>query len=282
MLKGVFFRALGTGKVTVLAVVAALTLFTASTALGATGGNFILGVANTATDPDGTGTATGITQLTANLANPAMKLINTGTGTNATALNLQTATTKPPMTVNSKTKVANLNADSVDNLSANQISRGGTDGDDTFTTITEAGQVVNDANFTAPQKGAFLVSWSAWKYCAGEDVAEAQLFLDGVGDGSFFVVPNCDPDPTDAGLSYGTESFQKLIPVAAGAHNLQIRAHDFDGAPNNMQLNDSRLDIVFIPFDATGGTTFAPLSPTTSAKVQSEAGPKDGPGVTAE
>jgi hypothetical protein len=43
-----------------------------------------------------------------------MKLINTSTSTGATALNLTTSTSKPPMVVNSKTKVANLNADLVD------------------------------------------------------------------------------------------------------------------------------------------------------------------------
>jgi hypothetical protein len=122
VLKGIFLRALSTGKVTVIAVVAALTLFTASTALGATGGNFILGVANTAT---ATSTATGITQLTTNIANPAMKLINTSTSTGATALTLQTSTSKPPMAVNSGTKVTNLNADKVDGWDSTSLLPGG-------------------------------------------------------------------------------------------------------------------------------------------------------------
>ena len=114
MLKSSFSSAWSRGKPTILIVVAALTLATATPALAATGGNFLLGMANT---------ATGITQLTANIANPAMKLINTSTSTGATALNLQTASTKPPMTVNSATKVTNLNADTVDGKDSSAIGR---------------------------------------------------------------------------------------------------------------------------------------------------------------
>jgi hypothetical protein len=116
MLGSIFRGAWGRGKVTLVTVVVALSLALISPALAATGGNFILGKANTATDP--AGTPTGITQLTAQIANPAMKLINTSTLTGATALNLQTAATKPPMTVNSKTKVDNLNADTLDGINS--------------------------------------------------------------------------------------------------------------------------------------------------------------------
>jgi hypothetical protein len=109
ILRALFSR----GKFTVLAVAAALTLGTASAALGANGGNFILGVA--------TNSATAITQLTANIASPALKIVNTSTSTGATALNLQTATSKPPMTVNSGTKVTNLNADRLDSKDSTQF-----------------------------------------------------------------------------------------------------------------------------------------------------------------
>jgi hypothetical protein len=112
MLRSIFSRAWGRGKVTLVTVVMALSLALISPALAATGGNFILGRANTATDPSGTDT--GITQLKAKIANPAMKLINTSMSTGATALNLTTASTQPPMTVNSATKVDNLNSDKLD------------------------------------------------------------------------------------------------------------------------------------------------------------------------
>jgi hypothetical protein len=88
-----------------LALVLALMFGVASMALGATGGNFILGKANS---------AGALSKLTANIANPALSLINTSTGAGASALNLQVAPTKPPLKVNSSQKVANLNADKVD------------------------------------------------------------------------------------------------------------------------------------------------------------------------
>jgi hypothetical protein len=117
LLGSIFRRAFARGKVTnLVTVVVALMLAMVTPALAATGGNFILGTANTATNPSGK--ATGITQLKATIANPAMKLINTSASAGATALNLTTASNKPPMTVNSATKVDNLNADTVDGRNA--------------------------------------------------------------------------------------------------------------------------------------------------------------------
>jgi hypothetical protein len=113
MLLSIFRRAFARGKVTnMVIVVVALMLAIVTPALAATGGNFILGKANEATS---------ITRLTANIADPAMKLINTNTSTAATALRLQTAASNPPMTVNSETKVDNLNADKVDGLDSTEL-----------------------------------------------------------------------------------------------------------------------------------------------------------------
>jgi hypothetical protein len=105
-------------KFTLLAVVGAVTLVTASTALGANGGNFILGSLNN--------TATAITKLTGTVGgNPALRISNPSTATGSTALDLQVATGKAPMKVNSTTKVTNLNSDQVDCKSANALSRVG-------------------------------------------------------------------------------------------------------------------------------------------------------------
>src|SRR5829696_9302403 len=96
-------------KFTVLAVAAALTLGTASTALAGSGigGVFNLGVTNT---------VNAITKLTGSVAGSSLQIINNSTGAAATALNLQVATGKPPLKVNSTTKVAKLNADQLDGL----------------------------------------------------------------------------------------------------------------------------------------------------------------------
>jgi hypothetical protein len=78
----------------------------------ATGGNFILGQGNTATTQ---------TALSAPIAGKALQLTNTSTAAGATALGLTVAAGKTPFTVNSGTRVANLNADKVDGFHAAQL-----------------------------------------------------------------------------------------------------------------------------------------------------------------
>ena len=90
-----------------LAVVLALVVGVASTALAANGQPFLLGKL--------TNTATAITRLSANIAGPALQVNNTSTAPAATALNLNVASGKPPMTVSATAgKATNLNADKVD------------------------------------------------------------------------------------------------------------------------------------------------------------------------
>jgi hypothetical protein len=82
--------------------------------LGANGGNFILGQTNA---------ASAITSLAgaAGVAGPSLQIDNNSTDAAATALDLQVEAGKAPMTVNSETRVANLNADKVDGKSAGEI-----------------------------------------------------------------------------------------------------------------------------------------------------------------
>lgn len=75
----------------------------------ATGGNFILGQSNSASS------TTSLTRTGAN-AGKGLQLTNTSTGAGATALGLNVASGHPPFTVNTGTKVANLNADKLDGL----------------------------------------------------------------------------------------------------------------------------------------------------------------------
>ena len=100
-------RALTTGKYILLAVVAALTLATASVAVAGSGvgGVFNLGQTNT---------VNAITKLVGSVTGASLVIDNNSTGTAATALNLQVEPGKSPMKVNSTTKVANLNADRLD------------------------------------------------------------------------------------------------------------------------------------------------------------------------
>ena len=92
----------------------ALLVALSGTAIAATGGSFILGQANTASSQS---------SLTANQSGTALQITNTSTDPAATALGLKVAKTNPPFTTNSKVKVANLNADSIDGLNASQLQR---------------------------------------------------------------------------------------------------------------------------------------------------------------
>jgi hypothetical protein len=93
----------------VMALVKALVLGVATTAMSATGGNFVLG--------KGTRRAKAQSLLTANAAAPALTLANNGTQA-ATAINPKGASGKAPMTVNESAGTAtNLSADEPDGKS---------------------------------------------------------------------------------------------------------------------------------------------------------------------
>ncbi|MEK6271470.1 MAG: hypothetical protein AABM42_02330 [Actinomycetota bacterium] len=78
----------------------------------ATGGNFILGQPNSASST---------TSLTAPVAGKGLQVTNNSTGAGATALGLSVASGHPPFTVNSGTKVANLNADKLDGIDSSRL-----------------------------------------------------------------------------------------------------------------------------------------------------------------
>ncbi len=115
MVRSVFGKVMWVGRATVflvgLAVIMALVVGAATTAMGATGGNFILGKANTATTP---------TSLVSTLADAAKSalIVNNKSGGVALDLRVGNATTPPnsvaPMKVNSDKVVTNLNADELD------------------------------------------------------------------------------------------------------------------------------------------------------------------------
>ena len=96
-----------------LALVMALVLGVAGMAFGANGGNFILGKVNNA--------ATAVTGLVGNVNGSAMQVVNNNADANDTALDLRVQAGEAPMRVNSPTKVANLNADRLDDREASSF-----------------------------------------------------------------------------------------------------------------------------------------------------------------
>ncbi len=117
MIKNAVGKVMWVGRATVflvgLAVVLALVLGLASAALGTTGGNFILGKANGATT---------VSKLTANIAGPALNLVNNSTAAAATALNITVTSGKAPLKVNAAAgKATNLNSDKLDGKDSSQF-----------------------------------------------------------------------------------------------------------------------------------------------------------------
>lgn len=96
-----------------LAVVLALTLtIVAGTAEAAKAKSLKAGVQNT---------VKAVTSMVGSVAGPVLRLDNNSTASNATALDLQVESGKAPMTVNSDTKVGNLNADKIDGKSSEDL-----------------------------------------------------------------------------------------------------------------------------------------------------------------
>ncbi len=106
---GTLRMARGTATAMGLAMMLALTVGAASTALGASGGNFILGQNNV---------ANALTRLTGNVNGSTLQVANTNPGADDTALTLSVPEGETPMRVSSDARVANLNADELDNRSA--------------------------------------------------------------------------------------------------------------------------------------------------------------------
>lgn len=116
---------LGRGTATVMgvAVMLALTVGLASTALAGTGigARFDLGKTNT---------VDAISSLVGSVAGSTLKIDNNSTGIGATALRLEVEPGKPPMSVNSTTEVQGLNVDSLDSKNSSDFLQESSDRDD--------------------------------------------------------------------------------------------------------------------------------------------------------
>jgi hypothetical protein len=111
MTKRIYKKVMMVGRATTfavgLAVILALTVGLASTALAGTGvgTRFQLGQTNT---------VNAVTKLVGNVAGPSLQIDNNSADAGATALDLQVEPGKAPIKVNSDAQVANLNSDKLD------------------------------------------------------------------------------------------------------------------------------------------------------------------------
>ena len=111
MTRTIFSKVMWVGRATAflvgLAVILALVLGVASAALGANGGNLILGQGNVATTITSLGGKLGV-------EGPMLRIMNNNEGKDDTALDLRVQSGEAPMRVNSNKVVTSLNADKVD------------------------------------------------------------------------------------------------------------------------------------------------------------------------
>lgn len=113
-MKKVTWMARATSTMVGLAIMLALVMGVATTALAGTGigATFNLGKVNS---------VNAVSKLVGSVAGSSLQIDNNSTGTGATALELQVEPGKDPMKVNSSAEVENLNVDQVDGQSASEF-----------------------------------------------------------------------------------------------------------------------------------------------------------------
>jgi hypothetical protein len=193
---------------------AALFVALGGTTYAATGGNFILGKSNSASST---------TSLTAPVAGKGLQVTNTSTGAGATALGLNVASGKAPFTVNSGTKVANLNADKLDGTDSSGFLSSGSVKKLSFEAATGSGEptLATVGPYTIKGQCADLMGTTALRLIANGPAGTSdyldtealndstftqhsgQLSLTGSGDN--FIIPELDVSgPTDQRRVAGT------------------------------------------------------------------------------
>jgi hypothetical protein len=230
-LSRILWLARGTSVIMGLAVMLALVVGVASTALAGTGvgAAFNLGQLNT---------VNAISKLVGSVAGPSLQIDNNSTGAEATALDLQVESGKALMKVNSGTKVANLNADKLDGKSADQLIRAAF-AQNAPRRIEQ--DTALDTSINAPAAGFLLIN-------ATTTVTQN----DGSNVIGFITVDDNFDDPSLKDISIeGSDLFatETLVPVAAGEHTVSFKAvtNRADTA-----YEGTTLSALFVPFGANG------------------------------
>jgi len=256
-----------------LAVILALTVGLASTALAGTGigARFQLGQTNT---------VNAITKLVGSVAGPSLQIDNNSTNAAATALDLQVEAGKAPMKVNSEGKVANLNADKIDNLDSSAflpaagkasdadkldgmdstqilpLVRSQKDGFPAGASPTSANSAtLNTVSINAPTDG-FLVIWGS-TYLVNQSsndmgfITEARL--DGnstAARGDSFINGETNQHSSQ------TSAVNTTQPVSAGAHTVTLEANRYQGSGPWFH-DGNNLSVMFVPAErgAVSSTT---------------------------
>ncbi len=226
-------------------VTLALVFGVASMALGANGGNFILGKNNF---------ATAFTQLVGNVNGNTLQLVNNNRGTDDSALSLNVQPGEAPMRVDSATRVANLNADKIDGRDANRLIRvasfngrsplpKGTDG------------TVATTSITAPASGFLVITaGSDVVDVSGSDAVGCLIEVDGaqaVGSDRTVELNGAEDVNQDEDCSTNT-----VVAVSAGKHKVDFEAVGVD--QTSTIFTDTALSGLYVPFGANGSPPSLP------------------------
>ncbi len=260
-----------------LALVLALVVGVASTALGANGQNFILGKLNNA--------ATSVTGLVGNVNGAAMKVSNPNAGADDTALSLSVQAGEAPMRVNSGVRVANLNAaragiadsavsaanaqnaDKVDGRHATDLIRVASAKSVNNSRVDTSG-VVLTTSISAPTAGFLVIDASSDVFRFSSTVGFPTCFIR--VDGTFDIASE-RAMRLDAGSNTEEDcATNTVIPVAAGEHTVNLEA---EFMTSGTTFDESTLSALFVPFDGSGqGPATAAIASTEEAKEVSEEG----------
>jgi hypothetical protein len=253
MMKTVLRALFSRRKFTVMAVATALTLGTASAALAGSGvgGVFNLGKTNT---------VNAITTLVGSVTGPSLRLDNNSTNSAATALDLQVEPGKTPMKVNSTTKVANLNADRLDDKSAEDLSRVAVmNTGDTTAIPTDFSEVTygQQLSITAPAAGFVRVNGNVTVFSNG---CTTECYF-----GAWVRHINTNAYSDEARDSaydrYANVGLDAVFPVSAGVNTFDIRMNRLSGpcgsgcSSGEMLGNGGVLTAEYTPYGSTGTGT---------------------------
>jgi hypothetical protein len=130
------------------------------------------------------------------------------------------------------------------------------------TSLTTDPTILSTLTVTAPGDGVILAMWSAWIRCLGAEEDEIRLFVNNTAT-TLFNVEECTSATDDRSVA----AHYVHAVTNATDYTFEMRGHDFNNAPNNISLRDSRLTLLFLPLGFDG------LTATPTAANARDAGP---------
>jgi|tagenome__1003787_1003787.scaffolds.fasta_scaffold20951966_2 hypothetical protein len=233
-------RKLPTRRPSAATAISLLALFVALSGTGyaATGGNFILGQGNTATTR---------TSLSAAVADRALQVTNNSTAAGATALALNVASGKPPFTVNSKSRVTNLNADLLDGQNASSF-------------LSTTGKAADAELLDGQDSSAFLPAGATAANADRLDGLDSTQFVQGRGLMSAGAEAK-GPGTSPVGMMPSQDLSVEFFCPSNLASNGTIRLQAFFDSAVNVFYDNGGADPGYVQLQ-TGGVLLLPTSPT--------------------